>query len=182
MKRNWIAFFSRSGSEIAYLCEKLGTRPVAVVTNKTDLSDISEDLRKLIDDGLNIVHISNKPSVEEYQSVFEQYDNPLVTLHGYLRVVPQLICEKYEIYNLHPGLINEYPDLKGLDPQKRAIDKKYKLAGCVIHRVTPGVDEGEIIISGAVRNGSIYTEEQMIFEMASVAKILWTRFFKPYVN
>ncbi|MDH4304501.1 MAG: formyltransferase family protein, partial [Nitrospira sp.] len=38
----------------------------------------------------------------------------------------------------------------GLDVQKKAIDWGCKLAGCTVHFVTEGVDEGPIIIQAAV--------------------------------
>jgi folate-dependent phosphoribosylglycinamide formyltransferase PurN len=53
------------------------------------------------------------------------------------------------IYNGHPGLITEYPELKGKDPQVRAYEGiklgKYIDAGAVLHKVVAGVDEGRII-------------------------------------
>ena len=74
------------------------------------------------------------------------YENPIITLHGWLRIMPPEICNKYEIYNGHPGLITKYPELKGKDPQIRAFESKHPVAGAVLHRVTEGVDEGEIIL------------------------------------
>ena len=35
---------------------------------------------------------------------------------------PGEVCEKRNIYNGHPGLITQYPQLKGKDPQQKAID------------------------------------------------------------
>ena len=46
-------------------------------------------------------------------------DNTLITLNGWLRIVPPDKCAKYNIYNGHPGLITKYPELKGKDPQQR---------------------------------------------------------------
>ena len=56
------------------------------------------------------------------------------------------ICEQYNIINGHPGLITVYPELKGKDPQVRAFELKHKEVGAVLHYVTEGVDEGEIIM------------------------------------
>ena len=38
----------------------------------------------------------------------------------------------------------------GLDAQKKAVDWGVKIAGCTVHFVTEGVDEGPIIIQAAV--------------------------------
>ena len=68
-------------------------------------------------------------------------------MHGWLRIVPEYVCERSRIYNGHPGLITKYPELKGKDPQIRAFEGKYKTAGAVLHKVSGGVDEGEVILS-----------------------------------
>ena len=56
----------------------------------------------------------------------------------------------HSIYNGHPGLITEYPELKGKDPQIRAYEGikagKYNTAGAVIHKVVEGVDEGKVVM------------------------------------
>jgi folate-dependent phosphoribosylglycinamide formyltransferase PurN len=89
---------------------------------------------------------SNKPEAYEYLHYLRQSKNPIVTLHGWLRVLPEEICNSYEVYNGHPGLITKYPELKGKDPQMRAFEGGYDTGGSVIHKVTPGVDEGEILM------------------------------------
>ena len=83
--------------------------------------------------------------MKELQFVCGLYENPIITLHGWLRIMPPEICNRYEIYNGHPGLITKYPELKGKDPQMRAWEGDYEFCGSVLHRVTEGVDEGEII-------------------------------------
>lgn len=139
--RPWIAFFSQTGSEIVQIVNKLGIEPDLIVTNErpSHLRTVNEDLS-------SFTTLSNKPEEYEYEEILRLFDNPIVTLHGWLRVMPESICNKYEIYNGHPGLITKYPELKGKDPQERAWEGNYKTAGCVIHKVTAGVDEGEVLM------------------------------------
>ena len=92
----------------------------------------------------------NKPQASDYLHYLRQLENPIVTLHGWLRIVPEEVCNEYEMYNGHPGLITKYPELKGKDPQMRAFQGDYNTGGCVIHKVTPGVDEGEILMEREV--------------------------------
>lgn len=142
-KRPWITFFSQTGTEIVDITQHLEVDPDILVTNERP-----ETLRKInprILESYKLVTVPNKPTVEDYEQILGYYDNPLVTLHGWLRVVPEKICNKYEIYNGHPGLITEYPELKGKDPQVRAYEGFYPFIGTVLHKVTAGVDEGEII-------------------------------------
>jgi len=178
-KRPWIVFFSQTGSEIGNLISSLDKVPDCIITNKNDATDISPLLKKHLNDKVSIVQIPNKPEVKDYQKVLKKYKNPLVTLHGYLRIIPKEICSKYEIYNLHPGLITEYPELKGKDPQQRAYEGKYPQAGCVIHRVIPEVDEGKIVSTYPIFIEN-YTLERIIEELRFVGLILWKEFFKNY--
>ena len=140
-RTEWIAFFSQTGSEIVDISKSLGRWPDKIITNKRP-----EHLRKINEELLNvdIIYLSNKPTVEEYKNVLSK--KCIVTLHGWLRIMPPEICEQHTIYNGHPGLITEYPELKGKDPQVRAFEGKYPTAGAVIHKVVAGVDEGKIIL------------------------------------
>ena len=144
MGNKWIVFFSQTGTEIVDIAESLGRWPDKIITNERPehLRKINEKLKEI-----DITFLPNKPSVEDYDTVLE--DNAIVTLHGWLRVMPPAICNKYMIYNGHPGLITKYPELKGKDPQVRAFEGikegKYSTAGAVLHKVVAEVDEGRII-------------------------------------
>ena len=141
--RPWITFFSQTGAEIADISEHLGRWPDRIITN-----DRPEHLRTIdprIEDK-GYFTFSNKPSEEEYLELLTYFPEAIVTLHGWLRVVPANVCERSKIYNGHPGLITEYPELKGKDPQIRAFEGKYPVAGAVLHKVVAGVDEGKIIM------------------------------------
>ena len=139
-RTEWIAFFSQTGSEIVDISKSLGRWPDKIITNKRP-----EHLRKINEEVLNvdIIYLSNKPTVEEYKNVLSE--KCIVTLHGWLRIMPPEICEQHTIFNGHPGLITEYPELKGKDPQIRAFEGKYPVAGAVLHKVVAGVDEGKVI-------------------------------------
>ena len=52
-----------------------------------------------------------------------------------------------KIINIHPSLL---PSFKGLNAQKRAIQKGVKIAGCTVHFVNSEMDAGPIIIQAAV--------------------------------
>ena len=144
MDSRWIVFFSQTGTEIVDIAESIGRWPDKIITNQRP-----EHLRKINEKLLDkdIIFLPNKPSVDDYDTVLE--DNAITTLHGWLRVMPPIICNKFSIYNGHPGLITEYPELKGKDPQVRAFEGikegKYPIAGGVLHKVVAGVDEGKVI-------------------------------------
>jgi phosphoribosylglycinamide formyltransferase-1 len=66
-----------------------------------------------------------------------------------MKIVTAVLVDAYvnRMMNIHPSLLPSFP---GLDVQKKAIDWGCKLAGCTVHFVTEGVDEGPIIIQAAV--------------------------------
>ena len=174
MSRPWVAFFSQTGSEIVEVSKLLGRWPDCIVTNERP-----EHLRKIHPalENKHLVFVENKPTEEELSMVIGQYGNPLVTLHGWLRVMPPYICNRFEIYNGHPGLITKYPELKGKDPQQKAFDLGLEYSGCVIHKVTEGVDEGKILLERKV-----YIKELEIGELFtilhSISVSLWVEFLK----
>jgi len=179
--KNWIAFFSQSGTEINNIIYHTGKIPAVIITNRQDDEGVNASLKQAKDDGLlNWVIIPKNPELKDYKKALKSFKDPLITLHGYLRIIPKEICKKYKnIYNLHPGLITEYPELKGKDPQKRAIEAGHKTAGAVIHKVIPAVDEGEIISSHVINIAGL-SEEEVFNNLRSVSCILWYQFFKTY--
>ena len=184
--RPWVAFFSQTGTEIYNLSNALSIYPDCIVTNKSDHTTTNSCLLKTAEFRQHKLNLPNlwcqlpkTPTVREYNDALKLFNNPVITLHGYLRIIPKEICEKYEIYNLHPGLIDKYPELKGYNPQERAFTEGYKLAGCVIHRVVPEVDEGEILMSQGVDIEEL--DLPAVYNtLHSVAFDLWKSFFTAY--
>jgi len=180
--KNWIAFFSQSGTELNNIIQHTGKVPTAIITNRQNDDGVNIMLKQAKDEGKLSCWITlpKNPELKDYKKALKPYKNPLITLHGYLRIIPKEICKKYKnIYNLHPGLITEYPDLKGKDPQVRAIKAGYTTAGAVIHRVIPAVDEGEIIVSHAI-NITGLSEETVISQLHSLGSVMWYQFLENY--
>ena len=82
-------------------------------------------------------------------ALLEQRHVELVLLAGYMRIVTTVLVNAYSnrMMNIHPSLLPSFP---GLDVQRKAIEWGCKLAGCTVHFVTDGVDEGPIILQAAV--------------------------------
>ena len=178
---SWTAFFSQTGSEIVNICESLNVWPDLIVTNREDgYEKISPKLQKRLNEGKQrMLFVEKKPTVERYHEAIR--DGNIVTLHGWLRIVPEEICDKYEIYNGHPGLITEYPELKGKDPQVRAFEGKYKLAGSVIHEVVPEVDAGKILYEHAISIDGL-TLDEVYSSLHDVSTNLWIDFLREKFN
>lgn len=173
-RRPWITFFSQTGAEIADLSEKLGRWPDLIITNKRPehLRTIDSRIPKDI-----LRWTSNKPELYEYIWLLQEYKSAIISLHGWLRVMPPEVCNIFEIYNGHPGLITEYPELKGKDPQVRAFEGKYPVAGAVVHKVVAGVDEGEVIAEERFNTYGLDLDG-LFLTLRDRSLYMWTNFLK----
>lgn len=73
----------------------------------------------------------------------------LICLAGYMRLLSADFIRPFEgrILNIHPSLLPLYP---GLHTHQRAIDAGEPEAGCTVHYVTEGMDEGPVIAQARV--------------------------------
>nr|WP_197975402.1 phosphoribosylglycinamide formyltransferase [Rhizobium sp. CFBP 8762] len=73
----------------------------------------------------------------------------IICLAGYMRLLSGAFIRRYEgrILNIHPSLL---PLFAGLHTHQRALDAGMKVAGCTVHIVTEGMDEGPILAQAAV--------------------------------
>ena len=171
-KRPWVTLFSQTGAEIADIAESLGRWPDLIITNKRPNHLRTIDSR-IVEYGYT--ELPNIPTLEDIENVLE--DNAIITLHGWLRIMPHDICEKYLIYNGHPGLITKYPELKGKDPQVRTFEGKYPVAGAVIHKVVAGVDEGKVIMEEKF-NAINLSLDELFRILRDRSLYMWTNFLK----
>lgn len=72
-----------------------------------------------------------------------------ICLAGYMRLLSGDFIHHYEgrILNIHPSLLPLFP---GLHTHARAIEAGMRVAGCTVHLVTEGMDEGPILGQAAV--------------------------------
>ncbi|WP_337266527.1 phosphoribosylglycinamide formyltransferase [Oryzifoliimicrobium ureilyticus] len=79
----------------------------------------------------------------------DQLAPDFVCLAGYMRLLSSEFIRRYEgrILNIHPSLLPLFP---GLHTHQRAIDAGMRVAGCTVHFVTEGMDEGPVIGQAAV--------------------------------
>lgn len=73
----------------------------------------------------------------------------IIALAGFMRVLTPWFVTRWQgrMINIHPSLLPKY---KGLDTHQRAIEAGDSEAGCTVHWVSAGVDEGEIIAQASV--------------------------------
>lgn len=83
------------------------------------------------------------------QAALIEHDVHVVALAGYMRVLTPWLVQHWagRMLNIHPSLLPLYP---GLHTHARALAAGDRQAGCTVHLVTEGVDEGEILGQSAV--------------------------------
>lgn len=101
--------------------------------------------------GVEAVAIDHRPfgkdrEAHEHQihAVLEAAGVQVVALAGYMRVLTPWLVGRWSgrMLNIHPSLLPKYP---GLHTHARAIEAGDTEAGCTVHLVTDGVDEGPVL-------------------------------------
>jgi len=151
---------SGRGSNLQALIDAIEAKQVnahiaAVISNKKDALALERARKHRLNDlFVDPKSFAGRPdSREAYDrellKVLHQHEVELVLLAGYMKILTAVLVNAYanRMMNIHPSLLPAFP---GLDVQKKAIDWGCKLAGCTVHFVTEGVDEGPIILQAAV--------------------------------
>lgn len=73
----------------------------------------------------------------------------LVCLAGFMRVLTPWFVKRWQdrLLNIHPSLL---PAFKGLDTHARALKAGVRVHGCTVHLVRAELDDGPILVQGAV--------------------------------
>jgi folate-dependent phosphoribosylglycinamide formyltransferase PurN len=176
--KNWIALFSQTGQEIIDISNQINRIPDLIISNKPPSSVFN--IIKGVEYRWLTTFGKDAKSLDILDEVVKDVDNTLITLNGWLRIVPPDKCAKYNIYNGHPGLITKYPELKGKDPQQRMWENihEYDTAGSVVHRVVEEVDAGAVETFSEVSSANILTLSEAYDALRATSLGAWVSFLK----
>jgi phosphoribosylglycinamide formyltransferase 1 len=81
--------------------------------------------------------------------ILESWETDYVCLAGFMRILGDDFVNRWagRLINIHPSLLPAY---KGLDTHARALADGAVEHGCSVHFVTPGLDEGPVILQAKV--------------------------------
>lgn len=98
----------------------------------------------------------------------------VIALAGYMRLLTPFLVNRWDgrMLNIHPSLLPKYP---GLDTHARAIAAGDDQAGCSVHLVTEGVDEGPILAQDRVPILSNDTPQSLAQRVLQVEHDLYPR-------
>lgn len=143
---------SGAGSNMAALIDAAGQADapfevVLVLSNKAEAGGLAVAEAK----GVSVAAIDHAvfgkdraAHEQAIQTVLEAHGVEVVALAGYMRLLTPFLVERWtgRMLNIHPSLLPKYP---GLDTHARAIAAGDAEAGCTVHLVTEGVDDGPVL-------------------------------------
>ncbi|MGO8143763.1 phosphoribosylglycinamide formyltransferase [Rhizobium leguminosarum] len=155
-RKRAVVFISGSGSNMMALvaAAKAADYPVEIVGVISDKADAG-GLAKAAAEGIATFAFPRKDyaSKDAHEaaifSALDELKPDILCLAGYMRLLTATFIQRYEgrMLNIHPSLLPLFP---GLHTHQRAIDAGMRIAGCTVHFVTEGMDEGPVIGQAAV--------------------------------
>jgi formyltetrahydrofolate-dependent phosphoribosylglycinamide formyltransferase len=140
---------SGTGSNLRALVEGAGDAYAValVLSNKAEAPGLAWAAER----GIATVALPHAPygkNREAHEAALDEalraHDIEVVALAGYMRVLTPWLVDRWSgrMLNIHPSLLPKYP---GLDTHRRALDAGDAEAGCTVHLVSEGVDEGPVL-------------------------------------
>lgn len=126
--------------------------PILVLSNRPEAAGLAYAKEA----GAAAIAIDHKPYGKDreaferaMQDALTSNNIEMVILAGFMRILTPWFVRQWEgrMINIHPSLLPKYP---GLHTHQRAIDAGDREAGCSVHWVTEGVDEGGVIAQARV--------------------------------
>ena len=109
-------------------------------------------------------------------------DRPdLVLLAGFMRIFTAGFIERFarKVLNIHPSLLPAFP---GLHTQRQALAAGVTLHGATVHVVTPALDNGPIVIQGAVPVLAGDSEESLAARVLEVEHRIYPQAVRWFVE
>ena len=120
---------------------------VVVISNVADVAGL-EKARAAGVEALTVEHKAFGKDREAHERAIDallvERNVEVIALAGYMRLLTPWLVQKWagRMLNIHPSLLPLYP---GLNTHARAIEAGDAEAGCTVHIVTEGVDEGPVL-------------------------------------
>lgn len=161
----------------------LNAEIMVVISNKKDANALDRASKE----GIDTVFVD--PAAFKERSSFDQeileilkrYNIELIILAGYMRIITKVLIDAYRnrIMNIHPALLPSFP---GLSAQRQALEYGVKIAGCTVHFVEEGMDQGPIIIQAAVPVLEGDTEETLSLRILKEEHKIYPYAIKLYID
>ncbi len=127
-------------------------RPVLVLSNRPGAAGLETAAER----GIATATVDHRAYGQDREAFERDLDRhlaahgvDLVALAGFMRVLTPWFVRRWSgrLVNIHPSLLPKY---RGLDTHTRALAAGDSVAGCSVHFVSEGVDEGAVIAQADV--------------------------------
>lgn len=156
-RRRAAVLISGTGSNMAALVEaaRQDDCPYAVALVLSNRPDAA-GLARAAEAGVPTLAVDHRPFAGDREAheraideVLRQHQIEVVALAGYMRLLTPWLVGRWSgrMLNIHPSLLPKHP---GLDTHARALAAGDTEAGCTVHLVTEGVDEGPALAQARV--------------------------------
>ncbi len=137
--------------------------------------------------GINTISLDHKDFAsrqafdQQLIQVIDQLNPDLVVLAGFMRLLTDEFVTHFEgkLINIHPSLLPSFP---GLRTHEQALAKGVKWHGATVHFVSKEMDEGPIIIQGAVPVLEGDTPEKLADRVLEIEHRIYVQAIKWYLD
>ncbi|MBA4805552.1 MAG: phosphoribosylglycinamide formyltransferase [Brevundimonas sp.] len=156
-RRRAAVLISGTGSNMAALVEaaRQDDCPYAVALVLSNRPDAA-GLARAAEAGVPTLAVDHRPFAGDREAheraideALRRHEIEVVALAGYMRLLTPWLVGRWSgrMLNIHPSLLPKHP---GLDTHARALAAGDTEAGCTVHLVTEGVDEGPALAQARV--------------------------------
>ena len=158
--------FSGTGSNLAYILEKMHGKKVQVVvalTNNPDAGGVA--IAQAHHVPVEIIDSKRFSTREDFDRELVdrlvQYRPELTVLAGFMRILTPVFTDAIRAINLHPSLL---PRHKGLKAIEKSYADAHPTGGVTVHWVSSELDGGEIILQREIAKEGLTLEayDQMV--------------------
>ncbi|MFC5371161.1 phosphoribosylglycinamide formyltransferase [Brevundimonas faecalis] len=114
-------------------------------------------------------------------ALLAEHEVEVVALAGYMRLLTPWLVREWQgrMLNIHPSLLPLYP---GLNTHARALEAGDAEAGCTVHIVTEGVDEGPVLGQARVPILPGDTPDVLAERVKAAEHVLYPRTLSDFVG
>ena len=118
---------------------------------------------------------------EELARAIDGHGADLIVLAGFMRILTDGFIARYprRIVNIHPSLLPSFP---GLHTHARALAAGVKVHGATVHVVTPALDNGPIVVQGAVPVLAGESEDQLAERVLAIEHRIYPQAVRWFVE
>jgi phosphoribosylglycinamide formyltransferase-1 len=179
-----VILISGRGSNMRSIVEaQTGLDVRAVISNRPDAAGLEWAAGRGIE--TKVVDHRQYPTREAFDAaladVIAKHDPDLVLLAGFMRIFTEGFIKRFprRILNIHPSLLPAFP---GLHTHRQALAAGVKIHGASVHVVTPALDNGPIVIQGAVPVLPGDTEETLSQRVLHVEHRIYPQAVRGFVE